>query len=171
MAKDAILHIRISAEQKARIEAEARKQDVTTAQYVIEALDFYSTLDVHFLESMHMTAEKVKLPMSKVIQNLLVAYINTELAQMDFLNTGGITYQRAFQWDKDGLIEGIKHMDLTYNQAKEEYVFLREKLEKANKDGQSVLITHREAALIAPAFAAAWKKKQNQESSDHLSAS
>lgn len=149
MEKDAILHIRISAKQKKNIEAEAKKQNVNVPKYVLEALNFYSAFDVHFLEHIYDTAEKVKLPMSTVIQQLLVAYINADIAIMDVFGTGGKTYKRAFQYDENGLIEGNKHADLVYEQTKKEISVLRTKLENAVKAGTPVLITRDDAALMA----------------------
>ena len=147
--KDALLQVKITKRQKKQIETAAKAQDVKVPAYVLEALDFYGSFNVHFLEHIYSTAEKVKLPMSKVIQQLLVAYINADTAIIEEFGTGGKTYQRAFQYDKDGLIEGIEHMDLVYKQVKKEACALREKLENAAKDGYPVMITKEDAALMA----------------------
>ncbi len=147
--KDALLQVKITARQKKQIETAAKAQDVKVPAYVLAALDFYGSFDVHFLEHIYSTAEKVKLPMSTVIQQLLVAYINTEIAAMEGFGTGGKTYKRAFQYDENGLIEGIKHADLVYEQVKKEVSTLRTKLENAVKAGEPVVITREDAALMA----------------------
>ena len=149
MDKDAVLHVRINSKQKNKIEAEAKKQNVKVPQYVSEAIDFYSAFDVHFLEHIYATAEKMKLPMPTVIQQLLVAYINADCAVMEVFGTGGKTYKRAFQYNENGLIEGNKHADLVYKQVMEEISVLKTKLGKAVKAGKPVLITRDDAAIMA----------------------
>lgn len=99
MKKDTVLHVRITGKQKEKIEAEAKKQNVKVPQYVIEALDFYAGFDVHFLECMYSTAEKMKLPMPTVIEHLLQSYLSTDGARAEVFGTGGKAYRRAFQYD------------------------------------------------------------------------
>lgn len=148
-AKESVLHIRISDKQKAKIENAAKAQDVKVPQYVLEALDFYGGFDVHFLEHIYSTAQKMKLPMPIVIQQLLEAYINADVAIMEVFGTGGQTYRRAFQYDEAGLIEGIKHADLVYSQVKKEALDLKKKLKRGSETGAPVKISKEDAALMA----------------------
>jgi len=150
--KDSILHIRIKGDQKERIAAEAEKQGVNVPEYVLGALEFYSGLDVSFLKHIRNEAEKVKLPMSTVIQQLLVAYLAADVANIEDFKAGGKTYHRAFQYDETGLIEGDKHSQLVYKQQKKENSVLRQKLENAVKAGEPVMITWQDAANIAAAY-------------------
>ena len=148
--KDALLQVKITKDQKKQIESAAKAQDVKVPEFVLAALDFYTGFDVHFLEHIHATAKKVKLPMPTVMQQLLVAYINADIAVMDLFGTGtGKTYRRAFQYDENGLIEGDKHANLVHSQVKNEISALREKLEKAVKASKPVMITRDEVALMA----------------------
>jgi hypothetical protein len=147
--KDKNLNIRISAVQKKKIEDDAKKYGVGVPKYVLNAADFYSGFDVHFLEHIKSTAQKVKLPMATVMQQLLVAYVHADTAIMEVFGTGGKTYQRAFQYDENGLIEGTKHADMVYDQVKNEISILREKLENAVKSRKAVVITGDDAAIMA----------------------
>ena len=149
MNKESLLQVRITEKQKEKIEAEAKKQGVKVPEYVLAALDFYGSFDVHFLEHINATAEKMKLSMPIVIQQLLQAYISADCAIMEVFGTGGKTYKRAFQYDENGLIEGNKHADLVYEQVKEEISTLRTKLENAVKKGKPVLISKEDASLMA----------------------
>jgi hypothetical protein len=149
MNKNSLLQVRLTETQKNKIEAEAKKQNVKVPEYVLEAIEFYASFDVHFLEHIYSTAEKMKLPMPTVIQQLLQAYISADCAIMELFGTGGKTYKRAFQYDENGLIRGIQHANLVYEQVKEEISILRTKLENAVKKGKPVLITKEDAALMA----------------------
>lgn len=149
MEKDAILHIRINKNKKNKIEKDAEKQGLNVPAYVSAAIDFYGSFDVHFLEQMNMTAEKLKLPIPTVIQQLLVAYTSADIAIMKTFGTGGKTYQRAFQYDENGLIEGIEHMNLVRSQVSGESSNLIKKLEKGVRTGKPVLITKDDAMLLA----------------------
>jgi hypothetical protein len=165
MAKTGMMGVRVTGEEKAHYEAEAKKQAITLGQYMTEALEFYSSFDVHFLEHIYDTAQKMKLPMPKVIQNLLVAYTNAELAQMEVFKIGSVTYRRAFQFsEKDGsLIEGIEHMDLVYEQTKKDLLLLKTRLEQGVKKGEPVFIRNEDAVMMAAAYAAREKEKEKAE--------
>ncbi len=147
--KTNLIQVRVSEKQKAQIDAAAKAEDVKVPEYILNALDFYAGFDVHFLEHIYATAQKMKLPIPTVIQQLLVAYINADAAIMEGFGTGGQTYRRAFQYDETGLIEGSKHGELVYEQVKEEISALRKKIENAVKAKKPVLITREDAALIA----------------------
>ncbi len=164
MSKDAILHIRINGKQKQKIEAEAKKQDLNVPKYVTEALEFYSSFDIHFLEQIYMTAEKMKLPMPIVIQQLLQAYISADYARMEAFGSsaGAKTYKRAFQYDENGLIEGTRHSDLVYEQELKEALEVRDRLFSTSKTGVSYTTNAEGAAYLASLW-----KTENYESTDH----
>ena len=149
--KDAVLHVRITNSQKQKIEAEAKKQDVTVPEYVLEALEFYSSFDVHFLEHIYSLAEKVRLPMPIVIEHLLQAYLGSEAANIEIFKNKTRIFQRAFQYDENGLITGNRLSDLAYQQQKKESEALYQKLleHAESEETEPIMITREEAALLA----------------------
>ena len=132
-----------------RIEADAKKLEMTVPEYVLGAVDFFSGFDRDFFKHINEVSEMLKVPMSTVIQQLLAQYIAQDKAVMDCFGTGSKTFSRAFQYDDNGLIEGNKHSDLVYEQVKKEITALREKLENAVKEKKPVLITRDDAALMS----------------------
>ena len=148
MEKDSAITFRINGELKRKIETAAKKQGITTPTYMINALTFYGGFDKDFLNEIQLDADKLKLPMPTVIQQLLMTYLSTESAIMCVFKTGSKTYKRAFQYDENGLIEGKRHTDLVHEQVSKEISALRKKLENAVKAGKPVLVTRDDAALM-----------------------
>jgi len=56
--KDCTIQVKVTQEMQDRIAAEAEKQAINPSQYVREAIDFYSSFNVYFLEHINSTAKK-----------------------------------------------------------------------------------------------------------------
>jgi len=147
--KEDLLQVKITKKGKAQIIAAAKAQDLKMAAYVLQGLDFYSTFDIHFLEQINVTAEKLKLPLPIVIQSLLQAYIAGESAMLDTYGHEPKIFARAFQFDEKGLIMGNKLSHLVYDQTKVDAEALKEKLTAAVEDGLPVRISNEESVFLA----------------------
>ena len=158
MEKDAILHLRISAKLKERLEAVAKEQDLSFTDYVREALENWSTFDTHFLEKIFIHAQGQKMPMPIVIQQLLTSYMAQDYAFMEVFGKPTRAFARAFQHDvKDKklvLIEGNDLSEVVLQQTKEDIAGLRDKMIEASESGKPLHISKQEATILAAAKAA-----------------
>jgi hypothetical protein len=140
MNKDERLVMLITKEQKDKIKAESKKQNINEPEYVRQAIEFYSTFDVHFLEHIYALGEKTKLPMPLVIQQLLASYLAQDDAYMDKFKKPSKAFQRAFQYDENGLIQGNAHSDLVFEQTKEDIEKFKGYLIETNEAGKPMWI-------------------------------
>ena len=151
--KEVLFQLKITEEQRQKIATEAKKRAINDPQYVREAIDFYSSFDVHFLEKIYTHAESQKIPMPKVIQNLLCSYFGQDYAFMEVFGKPTRAFARAFQHDENGLIEANDLSDLVERQTKEDIAGLREKLVESVQDGKAAHITKEEASILGAAKA------------------
>jgi len=155
MAKEEIMAVRMTTEQREKINEEARKQNLTGPAYVLQALDFYASFDVHFLEQINITAEKMQLPLTTVIQNLLLAYIAADSAMLETYKTPPKTFKRAFQFsDQMTLITGTDLSHLVFDQTKTDAEALKKKLDNSVRTGKPARITTEEGVFLATHAAA-----------------
>lgn len=142
MGKDEVIMIRMTTEQKEKIETEAKKQNINTPEYVRQAIDFYSSLDHHFLRHARADAESFHLPFGVFMMQLITTWQAQDGAKLDVHGKGNLhTYGRAFQFNESGLIKGREHFDLVFEEAKKEEITLRKKIgmtSKAELQGQGV---------------------------------
>jgi hypothetical protein len=153
--KTELIQIVVTPEQKKKIVQEAKKHDQGLSDYIRDSLSSWASFDVHFLEQVNMTAEKMHLPLTLAIQNLLQAYMATESAVLETYGTPPKTFRRAFQFDQDGLITGNKLSEMVFQQAKKDAAAVKERLEESVREKKAVRITTAEGAFIASHVAAA----------------
>ena len=143
------LQVKVTEKRLEHLKKCAKEQDIKLPEYVNEALDFYGAFDVHFLEHIHSTAEKVGLDMPTVIENLLQAYVAVDCANTDTFKTGGSTYRLAFQYDENGLIRGNALSDSIYSTAKKVAERLLEKAIVSSQKREDMYIMNHELAIYA----------------------
>jgi hypothetical protein len=148
MSKDERLVMLITKEQKDKIKVESKKQNINEPEYVRQAIDFYATFDVHFLEKIYIHAEGQKIPMPIVIQQLLTSYLAQDYAFLEVFGKPTRAFARAFQHDEKGLIEGNDLSELVLKQTKEDIAGLREKLVESVQEEKSVRISKEEATIM-----------------------
>jgi hypothetical protein len=151
MKKDVRLVVKITQDQQQTIETEAKKQDVNEAEYVRQAIEFYSAFSPEFLEAIKDLAEKKDVPITTAMQNLLLSYTATELAMYETYNGATMkTFNRSFQYSPGGeLITGLALSNLVYRQSKQDAEAIKEKLEKSVRTGKPAKITTEEGVFVA----------------------
>ena len=147
-SKTDYLTIRITPDKKAYLEIRAQIMKMTFTDLLITGATMYADFDPDFLKQMKEIAEKVKLDMPTVIQQLLLVYAAQDAA---ILKTFGVskTYQRAFQFNEHGLITGNQLSDAVFAEVKEAALALRERLEGNRGAGAPLKISKDTAALLA----------------------
>jgi hypothetical protein len=150
MKKDVRLVVKITGDQQRTIETESKKQNINEPEYVRQAIEFYSSLDLHFLRHARATAEGLHLPFGVFIQQLLTTQMADDAANLAVNGEGTTeTYARAFQFNERGLIQGREHFDLVFEEAKKEKIALRERLRGTRKAETSANSTKEEVAYMA----------------------
>jgi|GEM_PF-6968878 len=73
--KEALLQVKLTNEQKGKIQAEAEKQNLKVSEYVLTALDFFTGSDSFFWEKIKTIGRKSGIPEYLLIQNLLLTLL------------------------------------------------------------------------------------------------
>lgn len=146
--KEILYQLKITEEMREKIATEAKKQAINDPEYVRQAIDFYSSFDVHFLEKIFSTAESHKISMPLTIELLLTSYLSQDYAFMEIFGKPTNAFVRAFQHNADGLIEGNDLSELVLRQTKDDIAGLREKLIESVQEGKSVRISKEEATIM-----------------------
>jgi len=151
MAKEEVVMIRMNTELRERIKAEALKQEISIPEYMRQALENWTSFNVHFLEKIYILAEDQKIPMTLVIQQLLTSYLGQDYAFQDVFGMPTRAFTRAFQHDEKGLISGNKLSELVFQQTLADIAGLRNKLIQSVQEGKAAVITKEEAAILGAA--------------------
>jgi len=138
---------RILPSEKSRLEAVAEGRKMNFTDLLLEGARMLSEFSPYFLEEIRKIAQRVGLSVPKVIQQLLTAYIAADAAVLEVFGTSKI-YQRAFQFDKEGLITGDRLSALVLEQTKDDAKAVLDKLIQCHETGETVRISREEATLL-----------------------
>ena len=148
--KDELLAVKCTKLQKKMILDSAKVYGMKVPDIVRFSINFFTNFDRDFIEEIENVADRMQLPLSSVIQNLLVFYTAKDKAMLDNFGTNPMTYNRAFVFDADAnLLEGNELSELVYNKYSEEIQDLKRKLKKGSEKKCPVHITSHEAGLMS----------------------
>ena len=139
---------RISVGERERLEKRAAEMKISPSELIRRASNLYLNFDESFLEQMEKTAIAVKLDVSTTIQQLMTVYVATDAAIVEKFGISK-TFERAFQYDQNGLITGNEHAKKVKDEVLAGIDGLMGKLKESQKIGKEAFITKPEAVLLA----------------------
>ena len=136
-------------EEKKRLLEIADRRKQTLSQLIKDGAEIMAGFPDEFLAQFKQMVESTKMDMPTVLVQLLVTYFAQDAALAKVYGISN-TYQRAFQFDQEGLISGDRLSKKVYNEVLKNAKDLKKKLEE-NASGQTeyAVLSNADAAQIA----------------------
>jgi len=141
--------VRFPEEEKKRLIGIANRREQTLTDLVKDGVELMAGLPDDFLKQFQKICDTTQLPFSTVFVQFLLVYAAQDNACLEVYKHSN-TFQRAFQFDHEGLITGDKLSARIYDEVEKNATDLKKRM-KENADGKTedLVLSKPEAAQIS----------------------
>jgi len=141
--------VKFPVEEKNRLMGIAQRREQTLTDLVKDGVELMAGLPDDFLKQFQKICDTTRLPFSTVFVQFLLVYAAQDAACLKVYEHSN-TFQRAFQFDHEGLITGDKLSEKVYNEVLKNAKDLKKRM-KENADGktENLVLSKPEAAQIS----------------------